>query len=573
MHDYEKLMRAAESAENPELIQNTLNTLFKQIETLKERLEQVSKTPENGEVVKEKLAELTELRHGMDELTERMQREYIISPELHTIIGALDTLAEAGDLNALILEGEPGTGKTQLAYSLVGKELQEGRNSCLIHIRVKETTVAQDLLYTVDDVRRLSDSQAKSIMPEPIRKQAADWKRKILQGEIGVRDEGYREFRETMDEVMVLGEGTKDLDYRNYIDLGPLGEAVVQSAKGKKVWLVFDEIEKGREELMTGLLDEIEHLQFSIPEIGRELVGVKENLRIIVTTNPEDSDKIPDAFRRRCLYHYMQYPRAKEMGNIVALRFPGMNQRLLDYALSVFYAYHNHENIEKKPSTPELISWIGLLLKEYKDEVPENLLNGTIEPPFLTTLLKHKDDLSLRVSIENLKVREEVELRKDELPLFVDRAFTSEHVYKLHDNFSLYSEQENLQSFYAKLDSAGVSYVTPTFEEYEEYEDGEYITKHNTVDFFRIVSPGFECLGGEYYNIPEDYIRLFADKLSQQAKAVEEDCDFERVEKSTADFVFGYVNIDGQTRQAYKVKKGDGAGKFVVLEEIRNESM
>ena len=222
---------------------------------------------------------------------------------------------------------------------------------------------AQDLLYNIDDVRRLSDAQAQADVPDAIRSEAGEWKQKIVSGEIDpTRDEEYTSFKEKMRSIVELGETGKDLDYSRYIDLGPLGEAIYQSGMGKKVYLIIDEIEKGREELMTGLLDEIENLTFTITETGRTIKGDKRNLRIVITTNTEDSDKIPPSFRRRSLYHFIEYPDREEMAQIVRLNFPDIQDNLLEYALNIFYQYHKSEDIEKKPSTPELLSWIAVLL-------------------------------------------------------------------------------------------------------------------------------------------------------------------------------------------------------------------
>lgn len=167
--------------------------------------------------------------------------------------------------------------------------------------------------------------------------------------------------------------------------MGPLGEAIIQSSLGKKVYLLIDEIEKGREELMTGLLDEIENLTFNIPEINDTVTGDKTNLRIFITTNTEESHKIPSAFRRRCLYSFVDYPDHQQLSEIVEANYPNINQDLLGYALDAFEALHHDPQLHKKPSTPELLSWIALLQHNYNGQIPEEL-------PYREVLLKHSDD-------------------------------------------------------------------------------------------------------------------------------------------------------------------------------------
>ncbi|MDR0397765.1 MAG: hypothetical protein LBH36_01095, partial [Candidatus Nomurabacteria bacterium] len=158
-----------------------------------------------------------------------MERPYIISSGLAGAKKALEVLADKGQMNSIILEGEPGTGKTQWAYSEVGQEVQDGKDTVLIHVRVKDTMRSRDLLYTVDNIRRLSDAQTTQ-MPDIIRDEAAEWKWKILAGEIDPStDEEYKRFSFKMNTVKELGESSKDLDHINYIDLGPLGEAIIQS--------------------------------------------------------------------------------------------------------------------------------------------------------------------------------------------------------------------------------------------------------------------------------------------------------------------------------------------------------
>lgn len=379
-----------------ETLEAILPKLFERVKSLEETVAHLKKERKDiaPAILEDKENRLDGLRHMITETNDRMERPYVVSAELLALMNTLEILAEAGDTNSIILEGEPGTGKTQWAYSEVGQELREGNDVGLVHIRVKETMNAQDLLYSVDDVRRLSDAQASAEVPKGVQKEADQWKQLILSGEVDpATDEAYQAFREKMKAITELGEGAKDLDYLNYIDLGPLGEAIYQSGKGKKVYLLIDEIEKGREELMTGMLDEIENLTFTIAETGTVVKGDKKNMRIVITTNTEDSDKIPSSFRRRSLYHYIKYPDREDMAMIVQLNFPDIQQNLLDYALTIFYQYHEEESIEKKPSTPELLAWIRVLLKNFDGEVPEGI-------PHKEVLLKYIEDHAVSVATD-----------------------------------------------------------------------------------------------------------------------------------------------------------------------------
>ncbi len=275
-----ELKRHIEQADDPEVLKQTLFALLDKIDSLEQRLSGVGEK-EGGEgvsnIIERKRERLDRIRHGLTELNERMQKPYVISAELEAVKEVLDVLSEVGECNSVILEGEPGTGKTQWAYSEVGQELQDGKDVSLVHVRVKDTMRAQDLLYSIDDVRRLSDTQAQAQVPDEIRQEAAEWKQKIVNGEVNPSEDGeYKAFKAKMEAVVELGETAKDLDYLNYVDLGPLGEAIYQSGKGQKVYLVIDEIEKGREELMTGILDEIENLTFTIGETGTVIKGDKK---------------------------------------------------------------------------------------------------------------------------------------------------------------------------------------------------------------------------------------------------------------------------------------------------------
>jgi MoxR-like ATPase len=535
--------------EDADVLRQALGALLDRIDGLEARLGAVSSAERKGGgegkslLVREKRDRLAEIRHGLTELNERMQRPYIVSAELQAVKDVLDTLAESGACNSVILEGEPGTGKTQWAYSEVGQELQDGKDSMLIHVRVKETMTAQDLLYSVDDVRRLSDAQARSQVPDAIREEAASWKARILSGEVDpTEDKEYLKFKAKMKAVEELGETGKDLDHINYIDLGPLGEAIKQSGEGKTVWLVIDEIEKGREELMTGMLDEIENLTFTIAETGTKIKGDKRNLRIVITTNTEDSDKIPSSFRRRSLYHFLEYPTQGEMAEIVSLNFPRIEKSLLDYALDVYYAYHEHPQIQKKPSTPELLAWIEVLSREFDGEIPDDV-------PHKEILLKFKDDQEVEIARKNLEAREDVEKRSGKLPHFVTRAVQGVPVFRLNSRLSDEYAQGDFARFYAELDRRGIHFVTPHFEDKKEGWDTVRVQTRE----FQIVMPGVEVLGDGYYAIPEDQQEIFTEVLAERVEVLTEKVEFTSIDEKNGDFTKGKVNVDGYERDAYRV--------------------
>lgn len=547
-----ELGQQIEQADNPEILKATLFSLLEKINSLEQRLQSVGEASVGNEnisqVIAQKRDRLEIIKHGLTEMNERMERPYVVSAELQAVKEVLDILAESGDCNSVILEGEPGTGKTQWAYSEVGQELQEGKYVVLVHVRVKDTMRAQDLLYSIDDVRRLSDAQAQAQVPEEIRNEAAAWKRKIISGEINpTTDEDYEVFKAKMEAVIELGETAKDLDYINYVDLGPLGEAIHQSGKGKKVYLVIDEIEKGREELMTGILDEIENLTFTIGETGTVIKGDKKNLRIVITTNTEDSDKIPPSFRRRSLYHYVDYPSRTDLAQIVELNFPGIQKELLNYAVSVFYQYHENSEVQKKPSTPELLSWIRVLTKEYDGGIPEDV-------PHREILLKYQEDQALDIGKINVEAQEQVERQEGELPHFVHKALQGENIYHIRSDINSQYEQERYREFYAALQNAGVNYVTPHFEEEYDNTRGDYVQKCTCS--FQIIIPGVEFLGDGYYVIPEDKIDLVGKVIDTKTEVLPAGQKFTSVTERSKKLTKGRIEVDGYEFDAYMAEDG-----------------
>ena len=543
------LRQQIDKVNDPEILKSTLFALLTKIDSLEKRLgEQSEGNDSKKALILEKKDKLERIRFGLSELNERMERPYVISVELQAVKEVLDILAETGDCNSVILEGEPGTGKTQWAYSEVGQELREGKDVELIHVRIKDTMRAQDLLYSIDDVRRLSDAQAKAQVPEEIKNEAGIWKHKIINGEIQPEaDAEYKSFKLKMEAIIELGETAKDLDYLNYVDLGQLGEAIYQSGKGKKVYLLIDEIEKGREELMTGILDEIENLNFTISETGTIIEGDKKNLRIIITTNTEDSDKIPPSFRRRSLYHYIDYPDRSDMAQIVELNFPDIQEELLDYALNVFYEYHENQEIQKKPSTPELLSWIRVLLKDYEGKIPQDI-------PHREKLLKYQDDQKVEINnINNSNIRNKIE---QDVPLYVRKALKGEKIFHLKDDLN-YSPSA-FQDFFAGLLNNGVDFITPKVD-----EDG------NSKNDFQLIAPGVSYLGDGYYILTDKIIDLIHESsrfdqqiIDKQVEVLPPGQKFEEITKRNDKVTEGIVKYDEtkeghyRTGEAYMVKNG-----------------
>jgi MoxR-like ATPase len=233
----------------------------------------------------------------------------------------------------LLVKGEPGTGKTLLAEAIA-----EALGMELLRWHVKSTTRAQDGLYVYDTVQRLYDSR--------------------------------------------FGDGDIK-DIRRYIKLGPLGQAF--SAQ-KRVVLLIDEVDKADLEFPNDLLHELDRMRFFVSETGDEVVA-KERPVLVITSNNEK--ELPDAFLRRCVFHFIDFPDKQLMRDIVAVHHPKLEEKLVDQALATFYQIREMRRLRKRPSTSELIDWISALklsgLRSVKLE--QNL-------PFLGTLLKKEQDLA-----------------------------------------------------------------------------------------------------------------------------------------------------------------------------------
>ncbi|HUH01223.1 MAG TPA: MoxR family ATPase [Kofleriaceae bacterium] len=234
----------------------------------------------------------------------------------------------------LLIRGEPGTGKTVLAENVAASLGME-----LIRWHIKSTTKAQDGLYVYDTVARLHDSR--------------------------------------------FGDGDIK-DIARYIKLGPMGEAL---SAPTRVVLLIDEIDKADIEFPNDLLLEIDAMRFHIPETGRE-VSARERPFVLITSNNEK--ELPDAFLRRCIFHYIEFPNVELMKKIVRVHHPDIEDKVLDQCLDVFYGLREVPRLRKRPSTSELIDWVCALRKAGVDL---GRIGGGI--PFLGTLLKTEQDMEL----------------------------------------------------------------------------------------------------------------------------------------------------------------------------------
>ena len=260
---------------------------------------------------------------------------YIATKDLQLAVNAAITLERP-----LLIKGEPGTGKTMLA-----EELAESLGTELIQWHIKSTTKAQQGLYEYDAVSRLRDSQL---------------------GDDRVHDIG------------------------NFIVKGKLWEAF--SAEKRPV-LLIDEIDKADIEFPNDLLLELDKMEFFVYET-QERVVAKQRPIVIITSNNEK--ELPDAFLRRCFFHYIQFPNPDDMQEIVNVHFPDLKKKLLDEALKAFFEIRDVPGLKKKPSTSELIDWLKLLVAE---DIPPEALHSkdgkAAIPPLYGALLKNEQDIHL----------------------------------------------------------------------------------------------------------------------------------------------------------------------------------
>ncbi|QRK12167.1 MoxR family ATPase [Archangium violaceum] len=232
----------------------------------------------------------------------------------------------------LLVRGEPGTGKTLLAEAVA-----ESLGLRLLTWHVKSTTRAQDGLYVYDTVQRLYDSR--------------------------------------------FGDGDVR-DIRRYIRMGPLGESF---ASKERVVLLIDEVDKADVEFPNDLLHELDRMRFRVSETNEDVVATHRPVVIITSNNEKE---LPDAFLRRCVFHFIDFPDQELMRRIVAVHHPGLDESLTKQALDIFYELRNFTRLRKRPSTSELVDWIAVLKANgvTSMKLDENL-------PFLGALLKREQDL------------------------------------------------------------------------------------------------------------------------------------------------------------------------------------
>ena len=260
---------------------------------------------------------------------------YVATPDLTVAVNAAVTLERP-----LLVKGEPGTGKTVLAREIAG-----ALNAPFLEWHIKSTTKAQQGLYEYDAVSRLRDSQ--------------------------------------------LGD-PRVSDIKNYIKRGKLWEAFTN---GTRPVLLIDEIDKADIEFPNDLLQELDRMEFFVYETGET---VRANQRPIVVITSNNEKELPDAFLRRCFFHYIKFPDASTMRAIVDVHFPGIKDRLVGEALKIFYDVRDVPGLKKRPSTSELLDWIKLLLNEDvdADTLRERDPRKAI-PPLHGALLKNEQDVML----------------------------------------------------------------------------------------------------------------------------------------------------------------------------------
>ncbi|WEK39586.1 MAG: MoxR family ATPase [Candidatus Brevundimonas colombiensis] len=271
---------------------------------------------------------------------------YIATDDLKVAVNAAVALERP-----LLIKGEPGTGKTVLAY-----EIAKAFDAPLITWHVKSTTKAHNGLYEYDAVSRLRDSQ--------------------------------------------LGE-ERVHDVRNYLKKGKLWEAFTAPARPV---LLIDEIDKADIEFPNDLLQELDRMEFYVQETDET---IRADVRPIVIITSNNEKELPDAFLRRCFFHFIRFPDADTLSAIVDVHFPGIKPRLVSEALKTFYEIRDTPGLKKKPSTSELLDWLKLLLVEdidaetLREKTPNRLI-----PPLHGALLKNEQDVHLFERLAFLNRRE-----------------------------------------------------------------------------------------------------------------------------------------------------------------------
>jgi len=256
--------------------------------------------------------------------------KYITSPELKSIVNVSIALQRP-----LLVKGEPGTGKTLLAHAIA-----EALGKPLLVWNIKSTSKAIDGCYTYDTVQRLNDSR--------------------------------------------FGSKKRNVDnVEDYITLGKLGQAFTSQ---EQVVLLIDEIDKADPEFPNDLLQELDIMEFYVNELQKTIKAIHRPIVIITSNNEKE---LPDAFLRRCVFHYINFPDKPLMRDIVNVHFPNIKEKILENCIQQFYLLRMVKQLRKKPSTSELIDWIGVLLKAglTEEDIEQKI-------PFLGTLIKKEVDLN-----------------------------------------------------------------------------------------------------------------------------------------------------------------------------------
>ena len=260
---------------------------------------------------------------------------YLVTPELRDAVNVAIALEKP-----LLIRGEPGTGKTVLAEAVA-----ESLQMPLLTWNIKSTTKAQDGLYVYDTVQRLNDAR--------------------------------------------FGDGDIS-DIRKYIKQRPLGQSLTSD---KRVVLLIDEVDKADMEFPNDLLHELDRMSFAVAETGEQFTA-KERPIVIITSNNEK--ELPDAFLRRCVFHYIAFPDKQTMVDIVRVHHPNVEDELLKQVLLRFYWLRELPSIRKRPSTSELVDWIAAL---QRGGISTDTLAA--EMPFLGVLLKRENDVEAVMSMRN----------------------------------------------------------------------------------------------------------------------------------------------------------------------------
>ena len=273
-------------------------------------------------------------------------KDYIATEDLRIAVNAAVTLERP-----LLIKGEPGTGKTVLA-----EEVSKALKMPLITWHIKSTTKAQQGLYEYDAITRLRDSQ--------------------------------------------LGD-EKVKDIKNYIKQGKLWEAFESN---ERPILLIDEIDKADIEFPNDLLQELDRMEFFVYETNETIKAAKRPVVIITSNNEKE---LPDAFLRRCFFHYISFPDADTMEKIVDVHYPKIKSKLVSESLKVFYELRDVPGIKKKPSTSELLDWLKLLMNEdIKPEMLREKNANNLIPPLHGSLLKNEQDVHLFERLAFLARRE-----------------------------------------------------------------------------------------------------------------------------------------------------------------------